>query len=103
MTLLIVTERLVLRRYTHDDIPDLLELASQPSVAKEFSETVQVTEEGVRTYIDLQNSYQPFEKDKVFLTNRAQDCLKVLYQRSMWFVCPLPLPTHLCVSSGKTS
>ena len=66
MTLLIVTERLFLRRYTHDDIPDLLELASQPSVAKEFSETVQATEEGVRTYIDLQNSYQPFEKDKVF-------------------------------------
>ena len=24
-----------------------------------------------------------FEKDNVFLTNRAQDCLKVQYQRSM--------------------
>ena len=27
-----------------------------------------------------------FEKDNVFLTKRAFDCLKVLYQRSMWFV-----------------
>jgi RimJ/RimL family protein N-acetyltransferase len=63
MTLPIVTERLVLRRYTHDDIPDVLRFPSQPSVT---SENIQPTEEGIRKYIDLQNSYQPFEKDKVF-------------------------------------
>ncbi len=66
MTLPIVTERHVLRRYTHDDIPDLLLFASQPSVASVTSERIPATEEGVRKYIDLQNSYQPFEKDKVF-------------------------------------
>jgi hypothetical protein len=66
MTLPIVTERLIVRRFTHDDIPDVLEFASQPSVAKIVSERIQATEEGVRKYIDLQNSYQPFEKDKVF-------------------------------------
>lgn len=66
MTLPIVSERLVLRRYTHDDIPDVLELACQPSVAKEFSHTIEATEDGVQAYIDLQNSYQPFQKDTVF-------------------------------------
>ena len=66
MALPIVTERLVLRRYTHDDIPDVLKFASQPSVARVTSERIQATEEGVRKYIDLQNAYQPFEKDKVF-------------------------------------
>jgi RimJ/RimL family protein N-acetyltransferase len=66
MTLPIVTERLVIRRYTHDDIPDLLRFASHPSVAKILSGRTQVTEEGVKNYIDLQNSYQPFEQDKVF-------------------------------------
>jgi RimJ/RimL family protein N-acetyltransferase len=66
MTLPIVTERLVLRRYTHDDIPDVLRFVSQPSLAGVTSKRIQATEEGVRKYIDLQNSYQPFEKDKVF-------------------------------------
>jgi ribosomal-protein-alanine N-acetyltransferase len=66
MTLPIVTERLVIRRFTHDDIPDVLRFASQSSVAKVTSQRIQATEEGVRKYIDLQNSYQPFEEDKVF-------------------------------------
>jgi len=35
-------------------------------VAKVTSNSIQATEEGVRKYIDLQNSYQPFEKGKVF-------------------------------------
>ncbi len=66
MTFPIVTERLVLRRFTHDDIADVLGFVSQPSVAKVTSERIPATEEGVRRYIDLQNSYQPFEKDQVF-------------------------------------
>ncbi len=66
MTLPIVTERLVIRRYTHADIPDVLGFASDPSVAKILSGRTQITEEGIRKYIDLQNSYQPFEEDKVF-------------------------------------
>jgi RimJ/RimL family protein N-acetyltransferase len=66
MTLPIVTERLVLRRYTHDDIPDVLGFVSQPSLAGVTLNRIQATKEGVRKYIDLQNAYQPFEKDKVF-------------------------------------
>ncbi|HEY9153457.1 MAG TPA: hypothetical protein VIN60_11265, partial [Anaerolineales bacterium] len=38
-----------------------------------------------------------FEKDNVFLTERAQDCHKVQYQRSIGLVCPLPLPAQWCV------
>jgi len=66
MTLPIVTERLVLRRFTQDDISDVLTFASQPSVARVTSERIPATEEGVREYILLQNSYQPFQKNKVF-------------------------------------
>ena len=66
MTLPIVTERLVLRRFTEDDTTDVLTFASQPSVARVTSERIPATEEGVREYILLQNSYQTFEKNKVF-------------------------------------
>jgi RimJ/RimL family protein N-acetyltransferase len=66
MTLPIITKRLILRRYTHDDLSDVLEFASQPSVARVTSGNIDATEEGVGRYIELQNSYQPFEKDKVF-------------------------------------
>jgi len=66
MTLPIVTDRHVLRRFTYDDMPDVLRFASQPSVARVTSTRIQATEEGIRKYIELQNSYQPFEKDKVF-------------------------------------
>ena len=66
MTLPIDSERLLLRRFTQDDGPDMLEFTSQPSVAKATSENIESTEEGIRKYIDLQNSFRPFEKDKVF-------------------------------------
>lgn len=66
MTVPIVTERLIVRRFTHDDVADVLRFVSQPSVARVTSERIPATEEGVRKYIDLQNSYQPFEKNKVF-------------------------------------
>lgn len=66
MTLPIVTPRLVLRRYTRDDRADLLALAAQPEVAKVLCGRLPATEEGVRGYIDLQNSYRPFEQDQVF-------------------------------------
>ena len=66
MTLPIITQRLVLRRYTPEDQADLLVLAAQPTVAAILSGRLPATEEGVRSYIDLQNSYSPFEKDKVF-------------------------------------
>jgi RimJ/RimL family protein N-acetyltransferase len=56
---------LVLRRYTHDDIQDILEFVSHPSVARATPE-IEATESGVRKYIDLQNSYHTFEQDKCF-------------------------------------
>lgn len=65
MTLPITTERLILRRYTPDDAQDILAFASHPSVAR-IALDFQVTPEGVREYIQRQNSYQPFEKDKCF-------------------------------------
>ncbi len=65
MTLPITTERLILRRYTYHDIQDIIEFVSHPSVAKATPE-IEATESGVRKYIDLQNSYQPFEQDKCF-------------------------------------
>lgn len=73
MTLPITTERLLLRRYTHDDVPDLLEFVSHPSVARATPE-IKPTVEGIREYVDLQNSYKPFELDKCFdLAVQRQD------------------------------
>lgn len=66
MSLPITTDRLVLRRYTDEDIPELLELVSQPSLEDVVSGRIEATETGVREYIELQNSYRPFEKGKVF-------------------------------------
>jgi RimJ/RimL family protein N-acetyltransferase len=65
MTLPIETERLVLRRYRHDDVADMLAFISQPSVARATVE-IEATESGIRAYIDQQNAYQPFELDKCF-------------------------------------
>ncbi len=65
MTLPIITERLILRRFSDDDIQDLLEFVSHPSVARVTPE-IGTTEDQVRAYIDLQISYQPFERDKYF-------------------------------------
>jgi ribosomal-protein-alanine N-acetyltransferase len=65
MTLPIATERLLLRRYTEDDVQDILELVSHSSVAKATPE-IEATEPGIKKYIDLQNSCQPFEPGKCF-------------------------------------
>ena len=65
MTLPIATERLILRRYAGDDMKDILEFVSHPSVARIVSE-IEATEAGVEKYIDVQNSYQPFEPGKCF-------------------------------------
>jgi RimJ/RimL family protein N-acetyltransferase len=61
----ITTDRLVLRRFTHDDIPFLLDVVSHPSVSRATPE-IEPTAAGIREYIDRQNSYQPFEQDKCF-------------------------------------
>jgi RimJ/RimL family protein N-acetyltransferase len=65
MTLPITTDRLTLRRYTREDTRDVLELVSHPSVAEATPE-IEATKSGVGEYIDKQNSYRPFERDKCF-------------------------------------
>jgi RimJ/RimL family protein N-acetyltransferase len=65
VTLPITTERLILRRFTHDDIPDVIAFVSHPSVARATPE-IEGTKAGVGKYIDLQNSYEPFELDRCF-------------------------------------
>jgi len=65
VTLPIVTERLILRRFTHDDIPDVIAFVSHPSVSRATPE-IEGTEAGVGKYIDLQNSYEPFEQGECF-------------------------------------
>ena len=67
MTLPITTQRLILRRFTFVDVPDILEFTSHPSVVRALPNIdLAKGEDGVREYIDVQNSYQPFEKGKVF-------------------------------------
>ncbi len=63
MTLPITTERLILRRFTRDDVPGFLALLAHPSVASAAPE-IEATEAGVTRYIDLQNAHEPFAEDK---------------------------------------
>lgn len=65
MSLPIETTRLVLRRYTQADLPDLLECVSDPSVAIATPD-IGTTPESVAAYIEYQNTYQPFELGKCF-------------------------------------
>ena len=62
MTLPKRTERLVLRRSTLDDVPDILAFMSQPSVARIVRE-IEPTEAGVRKSIEMQNACEPFEQN----------------------------------------
>jgi ribosomal-protein-alanine N-acetyltransferase len=65
VTLPIISKRLILRRFTNHDIPDLLEFAAHPSVSNEVQQ-MGTTETQIQDYIALQNSFQPFEPHKVF-------------------------------------
>ena len=65
MTLVIRTERLNLRRFTRDDIHDVIAFVSHPSVARATPE-IEPTESAVIKYVDKQNSYRPFEQGKCF-------------------------------------
>ena len=65
MSLPIESSRLILRRFAYSDIDDLIEFVSHPSVAQEVGELGN-TEAKVKEYIDMQNSFKPFEKEKIF-------------------------------------
>ena len=65
MTLPIATERLVLRRFMQEDIPDLLDFLADPSVADAVRE-IEATEPGVRRYVARQTALTPFEEEQCF-------------------------------------
>jgi len=65
MALPIHSPRLVLRNLAYDDVCSLLEIVSHPSVAR-ITTNMEAGESGIRKYIDLQNAYQPFEKDRYY-------------------------------------
>ena len=66
MTLPIFTNRLILRRFTHEDLDDILAFHSHPSVRRVTAGNITPTKEGIRNYIKNQLSYGPFEQDVVF-------------------------------------
>jgi RimJ/RimL family protein N-acetyltransferase len=74
MTLPIQTDRLILRRFTHDDVQDVIAFVSHPSVARATPE-IEPTESGVIQYIDRVTAYRPFEQGKCFdlALERKQD------------------------------
>jgi RimJ/RimL family protein N-acetyltransferase len=65
MTLPIKTGRLLLRRFMEQDVADMLDYLAHASVARATPE-IEATEAGLRRYIEMQNSYAPFEQDKCF-------------------------------------
>lgn len=65
MTLPIETDRLILRKFTFNDINDVVELVSHPSVARVGSR-IKASTTDVEKYISLQNSLQLFEVNKCF-------------------------------------
>ena len=65
MTLPIVTQRLILRRFTAADALDLLECVSHPSVASATPE-IEPTVAGVTRYIEMQSAMAPFEEGMCF-------------------------------------
>ena len=51
----ITSDRLILRRFTHDDIPDILDVVTDPSVARETPEIPHDAEKLVG-YVEGQNA-----------------------------------------------
>ena len=64
MTLPIETERLIIRRFTHDDIDDIIEFTSHPSVFRETTNVPRDNRLKLVEYVDTQNGYSVFEADK---------------------------------------
>lgn len=60
------TGRLILRRYRDEDVNDIVEFGSNPSVAKHLKGFPEPTVEGVKKYIKVQQTYQPGEIGKCF-------------------------------------
>ena len=65
MSLSIRSKRLLLRRFSDEDVRDIVEFVSHPSVARATPE-IEATEKGVQRYIALQKSFQSFERNRCF-------------------------------------
>lgn len=65
MTLRIETGRLFLRRFTFNDIDDIVELVSHPSVAR-VGNRIKASAPEVKKHIESQNSLELFELNKCF-------------------------------------
>ncbi len=61
----IETERLVLRRFSRDDVADLLAVVRHPSVSRAAPE-IGATEAEVGRYVDAQGALEPFPQDACF-------------------------------------
>jgi RimJ/RimL family protein N-acetyltransferase len=66
MQLPLETGRLILRRYRDEDVCDIVEFGSDPSVAVHLNGFPESTVEGVKKYIKVQQTYQPGEFGKCF-------------------------------------
>ncbi len=64
MTLPIRTERLWIRRFSHEDVDDIVAFAAHPSVAREITNIPHDDREKLIGYIDTQNGYALFEAGK---------------------------------------
>jgi len=64
LTLPIGTDRLIIRRFTHADIDDIIEFTSHPSVFRETTNVPHDNRVKLAEYIDTQNSYELFESKK---------------------------------------
>jgi RimJ/RimL family protein N-acetyltransferase len=75
--LLIESERLLIRRFELRDVPSLIWLSSDPTVAEAASE-LGTTPDQSAAYIEEQQALQPFERDALFdlaIVSRADDAV----------------------------
>lgn len=64
MTLSNLAKRLQLRRFTHNDVADVLTFVSHPLVTRATPE-IEATSAGVCGYIAAQNALMPFASGKI--------------------------------------
>jgi len=78
VTLHLQTDRLIIRRFTHTDIDDIIEFTAHQSVNRETTNIPREDRAKMAEYVDTQNGYSLFEADKcvdlaVELGNRCGD------------------------------
>ena len=64
MTLPIRTDRLIIRRFTHTDIDDIIEFTAHQSVNRETTNIPRQDRSKMAEYVDTQSGYSLFEADK---------------------------------------